>query len=319
MERSTTAANPRPPAPASTGATSAPPLIVLGEAEWRERERAHAERVAPWTRGRLERRRRGKAHPIDDFLFDYYPYSVAKLLAWHPGHGTALAGPGADRFLDDRHYVRGAEGVWADPSLAGGKRARMQLALEVLEGTASRQPSYACFGMHEWAMVYGTDPGDVRHAGSTPLRLSPAEVRGTVDAVGLRCTHFDACRFFTEEAAPLNQIAPTRELQPHFEQPGCVHANMDLYKYAMWCAPYLASELVADCFALARRAREVDMRASPYDLSGLDRSPIRVETPEGRREYVLHQRALTEEGAGLRMRLIGAIEGLTRHGSAPAS
>jgi len=326
MERSITAtATTTPLRPASASSETipapAPPpaVVVLGEAEWRERERAHAERVTPWTQGRLARRRRGQAHPIDDFLFDYYPYSVAKLLAWHPGHGTALSGQGAERFLDDRHYVRAAEGIRTDLSLAGGKRARMHLALEVLRGTASRPASYACFGMHEWAMVYGTDPADVRHAGSTPLRLSPDEIRGTVDAVGLRCTHFDACRFFTDQAAPLNQIAPTRELQPHFEQPGCVHANMDLYKYAMWCAPYLAAELVADCFALARRARAVDMRASPYDLKDKDQPPIRVETPEGRREYVLHQRALTEEGAGLRLRLIADIEGLTTHASSSGS
>jgi hypothetical protein len=284
-------------------------MIVLGEAEWRERERAHQGRVTPWTVDRLARRRRGETHPVDDFLFDYYPYSVTKLMAWHPGHGTALAGAGAHRFLNDRHYVRGAEGVHTDLALAGDKYARMHRALEVLRGTASRPPSYACFGMHEWAMVYGAERGEVRHAG-TPLRLSPAAIRSAVDSVGLRCTHFDACRFFTEGAAPLNQIAPTRELRPNLEQPGCIHANMDLYKYAMWCAPYVASELVADCFALARRARSVDMGASPYDLSALGYRPIRVETPEGRREYVMAQRALAEEGAGLRLRLTGAIEGL---------
>jgi hypothetical protein len=285
-------------------------LIVLAEDEWRDRERAHRERVGPWVGDRIARRRKGRRHPVDDFLFEYYPYSVAKLLAWHPGHGTALAGEDAARFLQDRHYVRGAEGVQTDLALAGEKIARMRRALEVLRGTAWRPPSHACFGMHEWAMVYGTEPGDVRHAG-TRLRLSPAEIRRAVEGVGLRCTHFDAFRFFTDEAAPLNQLTPTRESQPDVEQPGCIHANMDLYKYAMWCAPYLQAELVADCFALARRGRAVDMRASPYDLAALGHAPIRVETPEGRREYVSQQRALAEEGAELRLRLRTAIEALT--------
>jgi hypothetical protein len=289
-----------------------PKGIVLTEEEWCARERAHRERVEPWIEGRLARRRRGLKHPIEDFLFEYYPYSTAKLLAWHPGHGTALSGEGALRFLTDRHYVRGVDGVASDLARAASwKRARWQNALEVLRGTASRPPAYACFGMHEWAMVYGSGPDDVRHGG-TALRLSPSEIRHTVDTVGLRCTHFDACRFFTDEAAPLNQnpISPSRALQPELEQPGCVHATMDLYKYAMWCAPYLASELVADCFALARRARTVDMRASPYDLIMLGHEAIRVETAEGRREYVMHQRALSEEAAGLRARLVMAIEGL---------
>lgn len=60
---------------------------------------------------------------------------------------------------------------------------------------------------------------------------------------------------------------------------------MDLYKYAMWFSPFIASELVADCFALARQARELDMRAAPYDLVELGYEPIHIETPEGRREY----------------------------------
>lgn len=293
----------------SSRRVEAPPLPLLQEGEWRERERAHRARVAPWIEGRIRRRRRSQSHPVDDFLFEYYPYSTAKLSAWHPGHGTALAGEGAHQFLADRHYVRGAVGVHADLSLAGPKVGRMRLALQVLRGTASRPPSHACFGMHEWAMIYGLEPGDIRHSG-VPLRLLPAEIRQTVDSVGLRCTHFDATRFFTDAATPLNRIRPTREQQADLEQSGCVHANMDLYKYAMWCAPYLPAERVADCFALARSAREVDMRASPYDLDAFGYSPIRVETPEGRREYVWHQRELSERGAELRTWMIGALTGI---------
>ena len=90
-----------------------------------------------------------------------------------------------------------------------------------------------------------------------------------MDDIGLRCTHIDAYRFFTPAAVPLNAHEPTRATQHEWEQPGCLHANMDLYKYAMWFQPFTSSDLVADCFALARQARELDMRAAPYDLVDL--------------------------------------------------
>ena len=48
---------------------------------------------------------------------------------------------------------------------------------------------------------------------------------------------------------------------PTFEQPGCLHAGMDLYKHAYRLTPLVASELVADCFELARDIRVLDMRA----------------------------------------------------------
>jgi hypothetical protein len=50
-----------------------------------------------------------------------------------------------------------------------------------------------------------------------------AEVAGP-----LRCSHFDAFRFFTPEAVPRNAGSPSRATQQDWEQPGCLHANMDL-------------------------------------------------------------------------------------------
>jgi hypothetical protein len=43
--------------------------------------------------------------------------------------------------------------------------------------------------------------------------------------------------------------------------------------------PFAPSELIADCFALAHDIREVDMRASPYDVRALGFAPIPIETP----------------------------------------
>jgi hypothetical protein len=86
---------------------------------------------------------------------------------------------------------------------------------------------------------------------------------------------------------------------------------MDLYKWAYKLSPLVDSELVADCFALAREVRELDMRASPYDLSALGYEPVRVETPEGRAGYVRAQRDFATRAAPLRARLIDAIDRLT--------
>ena len=91
---------------------------------------------------------------------------------------------------------------------------------------------------------------------------------------------------------------------PSFEQPGCLHAGMDLYKHAFRLTPLVPSELVADCFELARDIRALDMAASPYDFRELGYEPVRVETSEGKQEYAAAQRSFAERGAPLRQRLL---------------
>jgi hypothetical protein len=163
--------------------------------------------------------------------------------------------------------------------------------------------------MHEWAMVYRLEPENIRHS-AWPLRVSPAQVAMVVDNVGARCTHFDAFRFFTTAARPLNAQQLTRDDQLSAEQPGCLHAGMDLYKWAYKLSPLTSSELVADCFKLAREIRTVDMRASPYDLSAAGHPAIPVETPDGRAEYVEHQRDFAARAAQLRQQLLGQVEAI---------
>jgi hypothetical protein len=85
---------------------------------------------------------------------------------------------------------------------------------------------------------------------------------------------------------------------------------MDLYKWAFKFAPFTPSELTADCFELARDIREIDMRASPYDFQKLGYAPIRIETPEGRAEYEMHQRDFTNRSQPLRARLVAFAERL---------
>ena len=125
-----------------------------------------------------------------------------------------------------------------------------------------------------------------------------------VDSHRIACSHFDAYRFFTDDARPLNQLRPGRDDRPDFEQPACLHAGMDLYKHAFRLSPMVPSELVADCFELARDIRVLDMRASPYDFTGLGYDPVPVETPEGKARYVAAQREFAERAAPLRDRLV---------------
>ena len=92
------------------------------------------------------------------------------------------------------------------------------------------------------------------------------------------------------------------------EQPACLHANMDVYKWAYKLLPLVDSTLVMDCFDLAWDARELDMRAAPYDIRSWGYEPIPVETTEGKAEYVRIQRELSERSIELRERLLAVCE-----------
>jgi hypothetical protein len=170
----------------------------------------------------------------------------------------------------------------------------------LLRATEARPVRLNCFGLHEWAMVYRTP--SVRHA-QVPLRLGAAGTDAVVESMPLRCSHFDAYRFFTAAAAPRNAEHLTRDRQLDSEQPGCVHAAMDTYKWAFKLGPLVNSELVMDCLELAAEARELDMRASPYDLRDYGFEPIEIETAAGRAEYVRPQQLVAERAAPLRAAL----------------
>jgi len=277
-------------------------VLVLEQDEWLAREAAHAERMRRWTEPYQQRRARREKHPVHDFLFQYYSYRPTHLQRWQPGPGVVLAG--ARRFLERPGYRETADGVTLDPGAFTAKRAdTTRYLLRLLENTASRQPRLNCFGLHEWAMVYRQRPDQVRH-NQLPLRLGSGGTDTVVESLDIRCGHYDAFRFFTAPARPRNALQPTRETQPELEQPGCLHANMDLYKISYKLDPFVPSELIADCFELAVRIRELDMRASPYDLSEYGYSPVRIETPAGRAEYARAQADFARHAAPLRDRLI---------------
>ncbi len=246
-------------------------------------------------------------------MFQYYPYPLALLEKWHPGIGVALEIPDgthdpAAKIFTPRLYQNENGIVFLDPQRLGEKkRERLAWTAGLLESTADRPSNFACHGMHEWAMVYRG--ADVRHGNSTPLRLPQAEIDAVVESRPIACSHHDAFRFFAKEARPFNRLQPDLHSRHLFEQPGCVHANMDLYKWAAKAMPWIGSELLLDCFELALQLRDLDMRASPYDLSAWGMEPVRIETPDGRGIYEAEQRRLAALAAPLRNRL---IEGLRK-------
>jgi hypothetical protein len=52
------------------------------------------------------------------------------------------------------------------------------------------------------------------------------------------------------------------------------------------------------------------MQASPYDLTSYGYEPVKIETPEGKAEYVARQREFARRAAALRARLIRVCEEL---------
>ncbi|CAN7305944.1 3-methyladenine DNA glycosylase [Terrabacter sp. LjRoot27] len=292
-------------------------MQVLGEPEWRERTAAHEARVDAATSAHLARRRDHRTHPVEDFLFTYYSFKPAQLRRWHPGAGTCLAEAADAPHAEWRFYAVRGDVVGVDvEAFTAARGDTLRFVRELLVRTAGRPARFGCFGLHEWAMVYRLDPSDVRHSG-WPLRLGAAGTDAVVESHQVACSHFDAYRFFTPEAAPLNALAPTRELQSEMEQPGCLHAGMDLYKWAHKLVPAVSSDLVMDCFELARDIRALDMRAAPYDLRELGYEPVRIETAEGKAEYAAAQRGFSARGQALRARLVDAIDRIPTAAAAP--
>lgn len=284
----------------------------MQEHDWRRRAAAHEARVDAFTAEHLERRQSGVKHPVHDFLFVYYNHRPAQLRRWHPGIGVALE-DGAATYGSLKGYVTDGDDAHLAPAYVDKLLGRVRATRALLTATAERSPNFGCFGLHEWAMVHRLGEDATRHA-DWPLRLGPAGTDAVVESHRIACSHFDAYRFFTPTAVELNTLRPRSDDRVDFEQPACLHANMDLYKVAYRLSPLVPSDLVADAFELARDIRTLDMRAAPYDLTGLvdhegrPFTPVTIETPAGKREYADHQRGFAERAAPLRQRLIEQCE-----------
>lgn len=291
---------------------------LLSREQWSTATKLHAERADALTAAHRTRAARREPHPVWDFLFTYYSAKPAVLRRWHPGAGVVLTTAAQAPHASWRWYVLDAatgEVALDVPSMLVDRAAGVAQAVTMLQRTLERPPRFSCFGLHEWAMAYRKE--EHRHA--VPLRLGQRGTDALVEASELRCTHFDAFRFFTTAAAPRNAVHLTRADQARLEQPGCLHAGMDIYKWAIKLGPLVPGTLLLDAFELARDIRQLDMEASPYDLRAWGFSPVAIETTEGKAIYVQRQREFTARAQSLRAAMLAAIvPALERAGSQPA-
>jgi len=283
-------------------------------AEWGAAIAAHRAAVGPWVEARVARRLAGTKHPVHDFLFEYYSFKPSHLLRWSPGLNVTITSVARSELDWPDHFAGHKEGWRLDPgTFPARRREYLAWAVTYLEAVAGREAYTGCFGLHEWAMVY-REPA-VRHSG-VPLRLGRAGTDAVVEAGVLRCSHFDAFRFFTPDAVPRNRVALTRADATRHDQPGCVHANMDLYKFAMKVAPFVSAATTAAAFGVAVAARELDMRASPYDLAASGFPAVPIETASGREEYAELQRGITARAAPVRAAVLAEYRALLAQATA---
>jgi len=279
---------------------------LLLEGDWRERSARHEAYMGSYIDAHRERRASRKKHPVHDFLFEYYQCNRSVVRLWRPAAAQALLGQGAEVYLNDERYHRDEYGVGLNLSACDEQqRERLDWLRRLIRSARSRPSRFNCFGLHEWAMLYRSKAARHEHV---PLRLSSEEIDRCVRRSVIRCSHFDAFRFFTPAARGLNELLPSRSGRLENEQFGCIHFNMDLYRWCYKSSPWVGSDLLRECFALALEARELDMRASPYDLSEYGYDPIAVETPEGRERYAFEQAGISRRGMALGERLLRELD-----------
>ena len=275
---------------------------------WRRLDRApraHEARVDAWVAaapGAAPPRRRapGRGLPVHLLL--------------PAARGAAALAPGLRRRAARRAGVRRRSTGYVDrdgvatvvPRARRSASARWSSALRTPagrdRGAAARSSAASGCTSGRWST--GSRPTQVRHAG-WPLRLGGAGTDEVVESHRIGCSHFDAFRFFTDAGAaaqhPAARAATTgrRSSSRAACTPGWTSTSTP-----SGSRPLVPSELVADCFELARDIRVLDMRASPYDLTALGYAPVRSRRPTGKQEYVAAQRAFAERGAPLRQRLV---------------
>ncbi|MEX0844600.1 MAG: 3-methyladenine DNA glycosylase [Balneolaceae bacterium] len=280
----------------------------IPEQDWLEKKAKHESRVDELLSSYLRDRSHHKKNPVMDFLFEYYAFRPSNLRKWSPGIGATLYFSDFDQLPEISELTTSDSVAFIDPVLFPEKRiSSLKWMLMMLENTQSSKPAFGCFGMHEWAMVYKTE--HPRHK-QVPMRMEPDELAEFVESRPLLCTHFDAFRFFTKPAKPMNRFELSRETFHENEQPGCIHSNMDLYKWAFKMYPWIPSSLILEAFELAVEARYIDMQASPYDLRDQGLEPIKIETEDGRKEYKEKQEMIFRKGIPIREKIIQSMQKL---------
>lgn len=283
-------------------------MISLTSNIWTAKVTRHLELVGSYAEAYVKRRSLRHKHPVHDFLFTYYSFSPLKLKQWVPSIEESLESfpdiVTSYPWMTELWFKRKNDYLHLDRTRLNAHTLQLaSFIANLCEQILQRPPRFGCFGLHEWAMVYKSSLDDIRHSGYC-LRLSPNELAAFVESQALCCTHYDAYRFFTQGARPRNTFTPRIENRLEMEQGGCLHANIDLYKWATKLWPWVGSDFIAKAFFLALEGRELDMRASPYDLSKDGYEPICIETEEGRKHYQKEQQMYAEKSTPLRKELL---------------
>lgn len=279
---------------------------IISESVWTALKNDHEEALSEILDTYLEKRSRQEKDPVLDFMFEYYAFRPSHLMKWSPGIHSVLQCSDKSNLPEISELMCENGAAWLNPDFFPKKRIRsLKWTLDLLQKSSHQKPVFGCFGMHEWAMVYKAE--SIRHQ-QIPLRLSDDEIARFVESRPLVCTHFDAFRFFTEKARPLNKHQLNREKFQDSEQPGCLHTNMDLYKWAFKLHPWIPAEIIQNAFFNALETRKVDMQASPYNAREFGLEPIRIETEKGRKVYLEKQMEIYENSQPIRHRLIEAYQ-----------
>lgn len=279
---------------------------LLPEEIWVKRKNHHEDELSRILDPYLKKRSMQQKDPVLDFLFEYYAFRPSHLKRWSPGLGVQLERTSNENLPEISELKVSENRAFIDSNLIPQKRlSSLEWILSLLRKTSQNKPFFGCFGMHEWAMVYKAN--SIRHE-NLPLRLSMEEISNFVDSRPLLCTHFDAFRFFTKPAQPLNKHTLSRENFDEMEQPGCLHTNMDLYKWAFKLYPWISSEILREAFFNAVETRKVDMQASPYDVTEIGLPPIKIETEAGRKTYLNEQTKIFERSIPIRKKIITQYE-----------
>ena len=269
------------------------PAPIFPEDEWRRSAEAHRQRVltlledgfAPEekvphrfmaTQKRDGFRKLNERHAVFNFLHEYYNIRGAKgtrrIGRWSPGVPVfTLQGATAQDLENGTLSPVGCtvhgRGITYDArthfeNASDGVATSFMWYHALLSATSQAEPVLHCYNLHEWAMQYwpagaAAPPSQKYQLETMPLRVSQETINAVVEEKGIRCTHVDALRFFAPAAGPLNRHGASleREAQLGLEQPGCVHAHMDLLKISLRLSPWVPAELLADCLELALAAR----------------------------------------------------------------
>lgn len=304
-------------------------MHLIPAQNWYPRARSHEQSARERSAAHVARRKAGKRNALEDFLWEYYPLRPNRFATWYPGFADGepqvLLAPSAADFDGDLTQLAQAQAQFerrltlpwhSEINTAEGRGVTvvdeyldhryngLRHLTQLQRILTKREAVFGCLGWHEWAMVYKAD--ETRHP--LPLRLGKQRTDELVEQAHIRCTHFDAFRFFTPEATSLNHVQPSWESVPENEQPGCIHVTMDLLRACIQLGPMVPGELMIDAFDLALRARTIDMQASPYDCSSLGLPAIEIETQAGKAQYIEAQRELAQAAKPLRHRLLDVIE-----------